>query len=208
MDETVLRAMAKWPNVPAVYGWLALDRRGNWLIKRETIGNAALNAFISRNYLHDEAGRWFFQNGPQRVFVDLDYTPFVYRVTNDLNTPLALATHAGDAVNTVRDAHIDEQGTVLIHTDRGIGIVHDQDLDPLLLASMIDANGNVVEESVFDELVELIEHQRPIPLWLKFRDSSIRLEPIPSATVPKRFGYEPHPEPNHPITQSLNHPIT
>ena len=200
MDEIVLRAMAKWPNVPAVHGWLALDRRGNWLIKRETIGNAALNAFISRNYLHDDAGRWFFQNGPQRVFVDLDYTPFVYRVTNDLNAPLALATHAGDAVNTVRDAHIDEQGTVLIHTDRGIGIVHDQDLDPLLLASMIDANGNVIEESVFDELVELIEHQRPIPLWLKFRDSSIRLEPIQSATVPKRFGFDAHPSPNHLIT--------
>ena len=72
MDEVVLRAMAKWPNVPAVYGWLALDRRGNWLIKRETIANDGLNAFISRNYLHDEAGQWYFQNGPQRVYVELD----------------------------------------------------------------------------------------------------------------------------------------
>ncbi|HET8728586.1 MAG TPA: DUF2946 family protein, partial [Alphaproteobacteria bacterium] len=32
MDESVLRAMTKWPNVPAVYGWLQLDQRGNWLI--------------------------------------------------------------------------------------------------------------------------------------------------------------------------------
>ena len=196
MDETVLRAMAKWPNVPAVYGWLALDRRGNWLIKRETIGNAALNAFISRNYLHDDAGRWYFQNGPQRVFVDLDYTPLVYRVTNPLKAPLVLTTHIGDAANTLLGAWIDEHGTVLIDTDRGIGIVHDHDLDPPLLASIIDANGNVIEENAFDELLELIEHQRPIPLWLKFRDSNIRFEPIRSADVPKRFGYDPHPSLN------------
>ncbi len=185
--------MAKWPNVPAVYGWLALDRRGNWLIKRETISNAALNAYIGRNYLHDDAGRWFFQNGPQRVFVDLDYTPFVYRATNELKTPLALVTHIGDSVNTVQGAWIDELGAVLVQTDRGIGIVHDQDLDPLLLASMIDVNGNVIEEGAFDELLEVIEHQRPIPLWLKFRDSNVRLEPIRSADVPKRFGFDPHP---------------
>ena len=101
MDEIVLQAMAKWPNVPAVYGWLALDRRGNWLIKRETIGNQALNAFISRNYTHDDAGRWYFQNGPQRVFVDLDYAPFVYRVTSVLNAPLALTTHTGAPVNSL-----------------------------------------------------------------------------------------------------------
>ena len=193
MDESVLRAMAKWPNVPAVYGWLALDRRGNWLIQRETIGNDALKSFISRNYTHDDAGRWYFQNGPQRVFIALDYTPHVYRLTNALHAPLDLATHIGEQANTLLGAWIDEQGTVLVQTDRGIGLVHDQDLDPLLLASIIEANGNVIEEGAFDELLELIEHQCPIPLWIKFRDSNVRLEPIQSADVPKRFGYDPHP---------------
>jgi hypothetical protein len=193
MDEIVLQAMAKWPNVPSVYGWLALDRRGNWLLKRETIGNAAFNTYISRNYTHDDAGCWFFQNGPQRVFVDLDYTPLVYRVTSELQAPLALATHTGTAVNTVQGAWIDEHGALLIQTDRGIGLVHDQDIDPLLLASMIDINGNVVEEAVFDELVELIEQQRPAPLWLRFRDSNVRFEPIRAGDVPQRFGFEPHP---------------
>ncbi len=193
MDEIVRQAMAKWPNVPAVYGWLALDRRGICLIKRETIGNAALNAFISRNYLHDDTGRWFFQNGPQRVFIDLDYTPYVYRVTSDAAAPLALATHTGAAVNTLLGAWVDELGTVLIDTDHGIGLIHDQDLDPLLLASIIDVNGNVVDESVFDELLPFIERQRPIPLWLRFRDSNVKFEPLQSAGVPKRFGFDPHP---------------
>ena len=38
MDEDVLRAMTRWPDVPAVYGWLSLDRRGRWLIRGETLG--------------------------------------------------------------------------------------------------------------------------------------------------------------------------
>jgi hypothetical protein len=29
MDEMVKRGMARWPDVPDVYGWLSLDRRGN-----------------------------------------------------------------------------------------------------------------------------------------------------------------------------------
>ena len=28
MDDIVKQAMAKWPNVPHCYGWLALDARG------------------------------------------------------------------------------------------------------------------------------------------------------------------------------------
>jgi hypothetical protein len=80
-------------------------------------------------------------------------------------------------------------------TDHGIGLVHDQDIDPLLLASTIDINGNVVEEGVFDELVALIEQQRPVPLWLRFRDSDVRFEPIHAADVPARFGFKSHPAP-------------
>ena len=90
-------------------------------------------------------------------------------------------------------AWIDEWGVILLQTDRGVGLVHDQDLDPLLLAAVIDANGNVIEESAFDELLEFIAHQRPIPLWLKFRDSNVRFEPILAADVPKRFGFDPKP---------------
>ena len=47
MDPAVLRAMARWPQVPAVYGWLALDRRGNWLIKAERIANPLVAEFIA-----------------------------------------------------------------------------------------------------------------------------------------------------------------
>jgi len=56
MDEIVARSMAKWPDVPDVYGWLSLDRRGNWLLKNEKIGNGALREFIGRNYQPDARG--------------------------------------------------------------------------------------------------------------------------------------------------------
>ena len=62
MDDTVRRALQKWPNVPNVFGWLRLDRRGNWLLKVqldqfERISNSAVVAFIGRNYEQDEAGQ-------------------------------------------------------------------------------------------------------------------------------------------------------
>ena len=56
MDEMVARSLAKWPDVPAVYGWLSLDRRGNWRIKGEKIGNTALRDFIGRNDFTVEFG--------------------------------------------------------------------------------------------------------------------------------------------------------
>src|SRR4029077_20771332 len=60
MDDVIARSMAKWPDVPDVYGWLSLDRRGNWLLKSERIGNQALKDFISRNYTPDSRGCWYF----------------------------------------------------------------------------------------------------------------------------------------------------
>jgi len=192
MDELVLRAMAKWPNVPAVYGWLRLDRRGNWLIKGEPVSNPTIIAFIGRNYTSDEQGQWYFQNGPQRVFVALDYTPLVYRAAGPPEGPLEIEGHNLHAASTVTGAWFDETGTLLLLTELGVGVVHDQDLERLI-PFFIDANGGAVPEDVFEELMELTEQGRPVPLWLKLRDTSVKLEPIRSAEVPARFGFVPHP---------------
>ena len=42
MDEIVRAAMEKWPNVPDLYGWLALDGRGRFLLQGARVGNPAM----------------------------------------------------------------------------------------------------------------------------------------------------------------------
>ena len=130
MDAVVARAMAKWPNVPAVYGWLSLDRRGNWRIKNQAVGNPALREFIGRNYQPDESGRWYFQNGPQRVYVALAYAPLVAHYEGD-----ALFDHCGRPLR-MTEAYLDDEGSVLIAGGAGIALLDDRDL-----ARIADAAG-------------------------------------------------------------------
>ena len=122
MDEIVARSLAKWPNVPAVYGWLSLDRRGNWLIKGEKIANTALREFIARNYEADEKGRWYFQNGPQRVYVTLAYTPLVVHYDGE-----RLFDHCGRAFAATQ-TYQDEEGSVLTFDGRAVALLDDRDL--------------------------------------------------------------------------------
>jgi len=122
MDESVLRSMAKWPNVPDVYGWLSLDRRGNFLLRDERIGNRALREFICRNYQADERGCWYFQNGPQRVFVRLAYSPLVLHFEGD-----ALLDHC-DRPFRPDQAFLDDEGSVLMLGEPGLGLLDDREL--------------------------------------------------------------------------------
>ena len=105
---------------------LSLDRRGNWLIKNEKIGNRALREFIGRNYLPDARGCWFFQNGPQRVFVTLAYTPLVVHLEGG-NAADALFDHCGRPFEA-EQAFVDEEGSVLMLGKAGIALLDDRDL--------------------------------------------------------------------------------
>ena len=140
MDEIVLRAQAKWPGVPDVYGWLSLDRRGRWLLRNpareiyEPIGNAALRQFIARNYSCDARGSWFFQNGPQRVFVRLAYTPLVVRAHGETFLDQCGRTFEAS------EAMLDEEGSVLLLADDSIALLDDRDL-----ATYAEARGDSIE---------------------------------------------------------------
>ena len=194
MDDLVLCGMARWPNVPAVYGWLSLDRRGGWRVKGERVNNPLMSAFIGRNYQADGAGRWYFQNGPQRVYVTLEYTPLVYRIVSAIDAPLALECHTGTPVATICSGWLDEQGTLLLESDQSIGLIHDRDLGRIF-PYLIDANGNPLDEHVLEQLMALLVCQRPAPLWIKLRETSIKIEPIRSQDVATRFGFVARPEP-------------
>jgi hypothetical protein len=142
MDDIVKQALAKWPNVPHCYGWLGLDARGNWYLrddqaqaqgpfsggsrasKGSMLRHEKLIDFIQRNYSFDELGQWFFQNGTQRVYVELEATPWVWRLAEDGS----VAAHTGQAARVQRCV-ADEVGHVYLETDLGLGIVHTQDME-------------------------------------------------------------------------------
>ncbi|MBT9466369.1 DUF2946 family protein [Hydrogenophaga sp.] len=137
MDDIVKAAMAKWPNVPNCFGWLGLDARGNWYMRDDRVQAAGpfpaskgsllkhekLIDFIQRNYAPDDDGQWYFQNGPQRVYVELEATPWIWRLQPDGR----VLSHTGVLVQ-VQASLLDEAGKLYLVTDLGIGLVHSADM--------------------------------------------------------------------------------
>ena len=159
MDDIVKQALAKWPNVPHCYGWLGLDARGNWYMRddRTQVAGAFPDAkgsllrhdklidFIQRNYDHDDSGQWFFQNGPQRVYVELEATPFIWRVMDDFS----VTAHTGTSVEPSA-CLVDESGKLYLVAPIGLGLVHTQDVG--LAADAIEAGRWQPETVVAAEL--------------------------------------------------------
>jgi hypothetical protein len=137
MDDIVRQAIAKWPSVPHCFGWLGLDARGNWYMRDDRVQAAGpfplckgallrhdkLIEFIHRNYESDAQGQWFFQNGPQRVYVELELTPLIWR----LGPQHSVTAHTGRSAQP-RQAVLDEQGRLYLDTDLGFGLVHTLDV--------------------------------------------------------------------------------
>ncbi len=188
MDDIVKAALKKWPNVPNCYGWLALDARGDWYMRDDRIQAAGpfpqvkgsridhdkLKAFIARNYQADAAGCWNFQNGPQRVYAQLEATPWVWRVqwpdagdaeaagdAADAGQPPSVTSHTGLPAQ-VQGCWLDAEGRLYLSTDLGLGLVHSQD--------MLDA-ARAIEQG----------------LW--------QPQPLDAAEAPQRFGFVRTPMP-------------
>jgi hypothetical protein len=192
MDEIVRRAIAKWPNVPSVYNWLSLDRRGNWLVKNERIANNAVLDFIGRNYERDDRHRWYFQNGPQRVFVNLAYTPFIYRLESAPDGP-ELRTHTDRLAHEPSAAWIDEKGDVLVQTELGIGLIIDRDL-PLVLERLTTRAGETLDDSMLERLIGP-SALSGVNVQLRVGGRALDLQRISSTDVPTRFDFDPAPQP-------------
>ncbi|MCB1917291.1 MAG: DUF2946 family protein [Rhodocyclaceae bacterium] len=184
MDDAVLAAMARWPNVPAVYGWLGLDRRGTWRLRGEAIAHPGLRDFLGRNYANDEAGRYFVQNGPQRVYVALDYTPWVLRLEGE-----ALIRHDRQPFAHPALALIDEAGALLLAGDGGVGLLDDRDLSAAL-DSLCDDRGRALAEARLE--AALTGGTRACRLRIGAR--MLPLESIARDAVAARFGFDPEPQ--------------
>ncbi|TDV01433.1 DUF2946 family protein [Paraburkholderia caballeronis] len=186
MDELVKQALARWPNVPHCTGWLRLDARGNWRMRDEAaqaqhapgtpIRHAALLGFINRNYECDALGQWFFQNGPQRVYVELEYTPWVVRLSRDDGGLPVLTDQAGQPFVPAA-AFVDDAGSVLFadgSTPERIAVLHDHDL------------------GLFSEHAELADDGSGGTFHWR-EDVALSLQPVLRDEVAKRFGFVASP---------------
>lgn len=189
MDDIVKQALAKWPNVPSCTGWLMLDRRGNWRMRDEAaqssgspgtpIRHEALLAFINRNYDADEHGQWYFQNGPQRVYVELGYTPWVVRLSANMEAGAAVLALQDQAGGTFEPAavFVDEEGGILFTdgaTPPRVAVLHDHDLE------VFSDHATLADDSMSGEF--------------RWNDQVVLpLQAVRRSDVAARFGFVPSP---------------
>ena len=195
MDAIVKQAMVKWPNVPHCYGWLALDARGDWRMRDEQaqaqqlpgerIHNPALVQFINRNYLCDERGCWYFQNGPQRVYVELEATPFIAR-TDPLH---CFVLHTGDKLGVVSAVWITEHGNLILQAPGKVAQVDNRDL--LQCFAMLKLDGKPPTEETFLAYLQAGGANSSMTLQLAGRTLPVKRALVKD--LPEVFGFIPHP---------------
>jgi len=194
MDDIVKQAMAKWPNVPYCYGWLALDARGAWRMRDEAaqragapgdrLTNAALVGFIARNYLSDERGCWYFQNGPQRVYINLETTPFIART----DPAHGLVLHTGQPLGAPDEAFMTDAGGIVLCAGPTVAQVDDRDAAQLLQAFELDGR-----PAADDDVMAWLEGGAGA-LALRWQDKRIAVGRLKADEVPERFGFVRRPD--------------
>lgn len=200
MDDIVKQAMAKWPNVPHCYGWLALDARGNWRMRDEQtqalampgdrITHNALVAFINRNYLSDNRGRWYFQNGPQRVYVNLSATPYIAR-TDPLH---GFIVHTGESFANISNVWLTNEGRMILKSDGKIAMLDDRDLAECLPCMQMDGHP-ITEEQLLNWLGST--DQPALGMMFKHREIILPVQRIGAAEIASHFGFAPEPNPDN-----------
>lgn len=196
MDELVRQGLAKWPNVPDCFGWLALDRRGRWRIgaEREFIRHKPTNDFIARNYLSDPSGRWLFQNGPQRVYVSLDFTPYVWRLMTGIDR-CVLTDHTGQTAEQPDEIFIDDTGQFVLVAGTRVGVLHDHD-SQLLIGQLRSKEGEVMSDDTLGRFIEHYLQANGEGLTLAWPNgiAPIDVRSIARAELPGRYHFNPRPE--------------
>lgn len=146
MDDYVTRALARWPDVPDLYGWLSLDRRGRWRIQGELISRPQIIDTLNRRYAVDERGCWYFQNGPQRGFVSLESTPLIAQYTPGGGW----VSHAGHRLVAPRRVVLDEQGALALDVDPGAALIEEEDL-VVAMEALVCGDGRPLDEAALQQ---------------------------------------------------------
>jgi hypothetical protein len=201
MDSHITRALQKWPQVPHCYGWLSFDRRGEWRIQNEyaqennlageLITHSGFKQYIEAHLAHDEKGNYFFQNGPQRVYIHFFYSPWVVRFYPLEQGHWEIRTTFGDPIEPLA-CFLDESGQIsfeaifktrLITSEntfvedqvKCVALLHDHDLE------VFSAFAKIFQNSC-GGLGEFLWHKK------------LLIEPILTKEMPTRYGFIRNPK--------------
>jgi hypothetical protein len=188
MEDWVHRALEKWPNVPALYGWLGLDRRGRWTIRGELISRPQIIDTINPNYAADAHGRWYFQNGPQRGYVTLESAPLVLHSDGHGR----LFTHTGLAVEQAEAAWLDENGALWLRSAHGPAVLEGEDLHWVL--ERLRGPRTPVDEALLAAALALPSGSAT-PLSLRLGDTPLPLGRLDFDAAPEVLGFARRPAP-------------
>lgn len=198
MDEIVRQALAKWPNVPHCYGWLALDARGNWRMRDERaqrlglvgdrIAHPALLGFINRNYGADARGCWHFQNGPQRVYVDLEAAPHIVRTDPEQG----LLLHTGRPFGLPEAVFMTASGRILLQSGALVALLDDRDAGEFL--PRLEVGGLPADDEAL--LAWLKRRAGDGCLALRQGGQALPVRRLEDAGVADHFGFVQNPQPD------------
>ncbi len=191
-SDSLSKLLQKWPNVPDVFNWLSLDRRGTWRIKGSPITNPTMIKAINSSYFCDVDGSWFFQNGPQKVFVTLDYTPYVifaYRAGDELK----LKTHSGTEIKKIDEIYLDSDLNFLITWDGRLGIISDRDLQILIDGMSFSHQGKLIS---LENVIETDTKRLSVTFW----NHEAKITKVTREYLLKKFNIrgDPAPRPGQP----------
>ncbi|MBV8123342.1 MAG: DUF2946 family protein, partial [Paucibacter sp.] len=132
--------------------------RGNWRMRDERaqhfglpsdkLTHPALVGFINRNYGCDERGCWYFQNGPQRVYLELDAAPFIVRT----DPAQGWLLQTGEALGEIEEAVMTEAGELVLRSGGRVAQLDDRDAAQAL--TLLEMNGRPVAD---EELLAWLE---------------------------------------------------
>lgn len=199
MDKQVQLAMAKWPDVPHCYGWLGLDARGAWRMRDQRahepgllgskITNAALRGFIDRNYQADDQGRYFFQNGPQRVYVELQSTPYIAHSDPQLGWVL----HTGVALKKCDAVWMTPEGNLVLKSGDILAQIDDRDMSDALAS--VYANGRQASDQQVLDWIKEWKNKQQVGLTFLFQHHVIPILPASLAELANTHPFVAHPTP-------------
>ncbi|MES1938977.1 hypothetical protein T5B8_01970 [Salinisphaera sp. T5B8] len=190
MDDWVERAMARMPNVPALFGWLGLNRRGEWLIQGEVIRHRRIVDTIARNYGVDDYGRWFFQNGPQRGYIELEYAPLVARVQADDR----LVTHSGNPIDSATALYLDEDSAGVLDTPLGAVLIQGADLAWVLERLHEPGSEAEIDEQALEGALDTPSGEQT-ELEIAFAGARLPVYRCDRALMPQTLGFVREPAP-------------